>query len=117
MKKLVVLAIVFASAVSCADSEYTEVIEVEKSNESVSSENVDAIPIDEALSALDRVLMQIDPPTRGFCRKVGKVVTISKERMFGASSRSASDVPEGDLLYVVNFEKYSGYAIITNSIL
>lgn len=112
MKKLVVLAIVFALAVSCADSKYTEVIEVEKSNESVSSENVDAIPIDEALSALDRVLMQIDPPTRGFCRKVGKVVTISKERMFGASSRSASDVPEGDLLYVVNFEKNSGYAIL-----
>lgn len=52
MKKLVVLAIVFALAVSCVDSEYTEVIEVEKSNESVSSENVDAIPIDEALSAL-----------------------------------------------------------------
>lgn len=112
MKKLVVLAIVFASAVSCADSEYNEVLEVEKSNESVSSENVDAIPVDEALSALDRVLMQIDPPTRGFCRKVGKVVTISKERMFGASSRSASDVPEGDLLYVVNFEKDSGYAIL-----
>lgn len=29
MKKLVVLAIVFASAVSCADSEYNEVLEVE----------------------------------------------------------------------------------------
>lgn len=112
MKKLVVLAIVFALAVSCADSECIEVIEVEKSNESVSSENIDAIPIDEALSALDRVLMQIDPPTRGFCRKAGKVVTISRERMFGASSRSASDVPEGDLLYVVNFEKNSGYAIL-----
>lgn len=112
MKKSIILSAVLVLTVSCMDSASIETVEVAKIEECVSMESSYLIPVDEALSALDRILIHIDLPTRGYCRRVGKVATITKERMFGTSSRYANNVPEGDVLYVVNFENESGYAIL-----
>lgn len=94
--------------VSCGDYEMSDDV----GRPDASRKTVTEIPLDEALSALDRFFESAGETTRGGHRSIARIDRISAADMFPAATRS-DEIPEaGDMLYVVNFSNDDGYAIL-----
>ncbi len=70
------------------------------------------IPLDEALSALDRFYESAGATTRGSHRIIGNVSSITSFDMFGAQTRGGEDDDAGSMIRVVNFANDEGFAVL-----
>ena len=96
------------ASVSCGDYEMSDDVGRPDASRKTATE----IPLDEALSALDRFYESAGATTRGGHRSIARIDRISAADMFPAATRS-DEIPEaGDMLYVVNFSNDDGYAIL-----
>lgn len=96
------------ASVSCGDYEMSDDVGRPDASRKTATE----IPLDEALSALDRFYESAGATTRGGYRSIARIDRISAADMFPAATRS-DEIPEaGDMLYVVNFSNDDGYAIL-----
>ncbi len=71
------------------------------------------IPLDEALSALDRFFESAGETTRGSHRIIGNVSSVTSFDMFGAQNRGGEeDDDAGSMIRVVNFANDEGFAVL-----
>lgn len=70
------------------------------------------IPLEEALSALDRFFESAGETTRTSYRIIGSVTSLTSADMFGEQTRSDEDVGMGGMIRVVNFANEEGYAVL-----
>lgn len=120
MKKtdLFILTCAFAVSSLCACSK--DNMAVHEPTDSLGQ--IETIPIENALSTLDRCISCLyDAVTRATSKSydISKICTVGGSDIFGPMTKSGSetDIPD-TLLYVVNFENDNGYAILSaNTIL
>lgn len=70
------------------------------------------IPLEEALSALDRFFESAGETTRTSYRIIGSVTSLTSADMFGGQTRSDEDAGMGGMIRVVNFANEEGYAVL-----
>ncbi len=102
-----IISIISIILLSCTNSIYTDCTTSATLDDTSSS----IISYDDAIKSLNHVLAEIDPQTRGCIREIKECQIMRVNDYKLDKTRSLSDTTR--LIYVVNFEGDSGYAVLS----